>query len=56
MEREGETIVPNITSQTPPTTVMVKETVVREDGRLLIYYRFVPANPGEPPANQKASR
>lgn len=27
----------------PEDTIMQKETVVKDDGRLLIYYRFVPA-------------
>jgi hypothetical protein len=29
-------------------TIMEKETVVKDDGRRLIYYRFVPASPAAP--------
>lgn len=28
----------------PERTIMQKETLVKDDGRLLIYYRFVPAD------------
>ena len=30
-------------------TIMEKETVVKDDGRRLIYYRFVPAAATAPP-------
>jgi hypothetical protein len=32
------------------STVMQKETIVKDDGRRLIYYRFVPEDPAKPVA------